>query len=179
MSIQVQYPVSNPIVTINNRIISTGFAIRVDRLVHLNCFSTGYPQPSYNWTDPGGRSTDALLKCAFARNNGSVSCKAYNVMRTLDGTNSAEAKEKNIALNINVLYPPVITKLSSNDKNVDINNSTIRVQRGDNINIVCTSDTNHPATVFWNGQLSVLSTLTVTSVQHDAVWTCQAKKQCD
>ncbi|XP_052219239.1 hemicentin-1-like isoform X1 [Dreissena polymorpha] len=174
MSIQVQYPVSNPIVTVNNRSISTGFAIREDRLVHLNCFSTGYPQPLYNWTYPGGRSTGALLKCAFTRNNGNVSCKAYNVMRTLDGTNSAEAKEKNIALQINVLYPPVITKLSSNDKNVDINNSTIRVQRGDNISIVCTSDANPPATVFWNGQLSVVSTLSVTSVQHDAVWTCQA-----
>ncbi|KAH3814145.1 hypothetical protein DPMN_142636 [Dreissena polymorpha] len=175
MSIQVQYPVSNPIVTVNNRSISTGFAIREDRLVHLNCFSAGYPQPSYNWTYPGGRSTGAFLKCAFTRNNGSVSCKAYNVMRTLDGTNSTEAEEKNIALNIDVLYPPVITKLSSNDKNVDINNSTIRVQRGDNISIVCTSDANPPATVFWNGQLSVLSTLTVTSVQHDALWTCQAK----
>ncbi|XP_052217144.1 uncharacterized protein LOC127835014 [Dreissena polymorpha] len=174
MSIQVQYPVSNPKVTVNNRSISTGFAIREDRLVHLNCFSTGYPQPSYNWTYPGGRSTGALLKCAFTRNNGSVSCKAYNVMRTLDGTHSAEATEKNIALKINVLYPPVITKLSSDDKNVEINNSTIRAQRGDNISLVCTSDANPPATVFWNGQLSVSPTLTVTSVQHDAVWTCQA-----
>ena len=89
--------------TINNLSISTDFAIREDRLVHLNCFSTGYPQPSYNWTYSGGRSTGAFLNCTFTRNNGSVSCKAYNVMRTFDGINSAEATEKNIALKINVL----------------------------------------------------------------------------
>ncbi|XP_052216896.1 uncharacterized protein LOC127834857 isoform X4 [Dreissena polymorpha] len=174
ISIRVQYPVSNLIVTINNLSISTDFSIREDRLVQLNCFSTGYPQPSYNWTYSGGRFTGAVLNCTFTRNNGSVSCKAYNVMRTFDGINSAEATEKNIALKINVLYPPVITKLSSNDKSIEINNSTIRVQRGDNINIVCTSDANPLATVFWNGQLIDSPTLTVISVQHDAVWTCQA-----
>ncbi|XP_052215141.1 nephrin-like [Dreissena polymorpha] len=175
LSIQVQFPVSKPIVTINNVSISTDFAIKEDRLVHLNCSSYGFPEPSYNWTYPGGRSTGTHLNCAFTRNNGSVSCKAFNVMRGLDGTNSAQATEKNSQLKINVLYPPaVITMSSITDKNVEIIDSTIRVQRGDNINIVCTSDANPLATVFWNGQLSVSSTLTVTSVQHDAVWTCQA-----
>ncbi|KAH3811817.1 hypothetical protein DPMN_140232 [Dreissena polymorpha] len=175
LSIQVQFPVSKPIVTINNISISTDFAIKEDRLVHLNCSSYGFPEPSYNWTNPGGRSTGTHLNCAFTRNNGSVSCKAFNVMRALDGTNSAQATEKNSELKINVLYPPaVITMSSITDKNVEIIDSTIRVQRGDNINIVCTSDANPLATVFWNGQLSVSSTLTVTSVQHDAVWTCQA-----
>ncbi|XP_052216904.1 synaptogenesis protein syg-2-like isoform X2 [Dreissena polymorpha] len=95
-------------------------------------------------------------------------------MRTLDGSNSAHATEKNSEIKINVLYPPVITKLSSNDKNLEIIDSTIRVQRGDSINIVCTCDANPPATVFWRDQLSVSPLLTVTSVQHDAVWTCQA-----
>ncbi|KAH3813699.1 hypothetical protein DPMN_142165 [Dreissena polymorpha] len=174
MIIQVQFPVSKPIVTINYVSISTDFAIKEGRMVTLNCSSYGYPQPSYNWTYPGGRSTGTLLNYAFTRNKGSVSCKAYNVMRTLDGSNSAHATEKNSEIKINVLYPPVITKLSSNDKNLEIIDSTIRVQRGDNINIVCTCDANPPATVFWRDQLSVSPILTVTSVQHDAVWTCQA-----
>ncbi|XP_052214574.1 protein turtle-like [Dreissena polymorpha] len=95
-------------------------------------------------------------------------------MRTLDGTNSAQVTEQINALNINVLYPPVITQLTSNGKNIDMIYSAIKTLRGDNINIVCTSDANPPATVLWRDQLIPSPTLNVTSVQYDAVWTCQA-----
>ncbi|XP_052219242.1 nephrin-like [Dreissena polymorpha] len=174
ISIQVQFPVSKPIVTINNLIASTALVIREGRLVHLKCLSSGHPQPSYNWTYSDGWATGSLLNITFARNNANVSCKAFNVMRTLDGTNSAQVTEKTTTLNINVLYPPVITTLTSNDNNIDIIDSAIRVLRGDDINVVCTSDANPPAMVLWRDQRIQSPTLHVKSEQHDAVWTCQA-----
>ncbi|KAH3769862.1 hypothetical protein DPMN_171143 [Dreissena polymorpha] len=173
-SIEVQFPVSKPIVTINNISLSTAPLIREGRLVHLNCFSSGYPPAHYQWTYPAGQSTGAILNIQFTRNNGRVSCMAHNVLRTLDGVNTAQATEEISVFNINVLYPPVRANLSNKDNNVEIIDSTIRVERGDNVNIVCSSDANPPATVFWHGQLDVSATLTVTSVQHDALWTCQA-----
>ncbi|KAH3814166.1 hypothetical protein DPMN_142659 [Dreissena polymorpha] len=70
--------------------------------------------------------------------------------------------------------PPVITTLTSNDNNIDIIDSAIRVLRGDDINVVCTSDANPPAMVLWRDQRIQSPTLHVKSEQHDAVWTCQA-----
>ncbi|XP_052215140.1 neural cell adhesion molecule 2-like [Dreissena polymorpha] len=174
ISIRVQFPVSEPIVTINNLSTSTAFAIREGRHVHFKCSSFGYPQPSYNWTYPNGRSSGSLLNITFARNNSNVTCKAFNVMQTLDGTTSAQHTEKIRALNINVLYPPIITNVFYKGKHAEIIESTIKILRGDNINIVCKSVANPPASVFWHGQPINASTLEVTSVQHDTVWSCQA-----
>ncbi|KAH3813702.1 hypothetical protein DPMN_142168 [Dreissena polymorpha] len=60
------------------------------------------------------------------------------------------------------------------DTNAEITDSTIRILRGDTVNIVCASDANPPAIVSWHGQLIMSPTLTLIRAHHDAVWACHA-----
>ncbi|KAH3811021.1 hemicentin-1-like isoform X2 [Dreissena polymorpha] len=91
--LNIQYPVSKPLIKVNNSAVSDSVTILEGTSVDFKCEASGYPPPSYHWVFPWGDKEGAELLLQFNSSfvKGQVSCLANNTFVSLDGTTNTNS----------------------------------------------------------------------------------------